>query len=81
MITVSATAVGVFIEFPMPALNDLYPNSVGWVLSALVVGALISVVAAFFILGGTYAALMLLRPGNLKHLFSTIGIFIAHLRA
>ena len=42
---------------------------------------LISVVAAFFILGGTYAALMLLRPGNLKHLFSTIGIFIAHLRA
>ena len=47
MITVSATAVGVWFDFPMPALNDLYPNSVGWVLAVLVVGALIAVVAAF----------------------------------
>ena len=46
MITVSATAVGVWFKFPMPGLNDLYPNSVGWVLAVLVVGALISVVAA-----------------------------------
>jgi purine-cytosine permease-like protein len=47
MITVSATAVGVwFPEIPMPALNDVYPNSVGWVLSVLVIGALIAIVAA-----------------------------------
>ncbi len=47
MITVSATAVGVWFKFPMPALNDLYPNSVGWVLAVLAVGSLISVVAAY----------------------------------
>jgi len=47
MITVSATAVGVWIEFPMPRLDDLMPNSVGWVLAVLAVGAVISVVAAY----------------------------------
>lgn len=47
MITVSATAVGVWFKFPMPALTDVYPNSVGWVLGVLVVGAVISVVAAY----------------------------------
>jgi len=47
MITVSATAVGVGFDFRMPGLNDLYPNSVGWVLAVLVVGALISIVAAY----------------------------------
>jgi purine-cytosine permease-like protein len=47
MITVSATAVGVWFEFPMPALNDLMPNSVGWVVAVLAVGAVISVVAAY----------------------------------
>ena len=47
MVTVSATAVGVWFKFPMPGLNDLYPNSVGWVLAVLVVGALISIVAAY----------------------------------
>ncbi len=46
MITVSATAVGVWIEFPMPGLGDLYPNSLGWVLAVLGVGAVISIVAA-----------------------------------
>jgi purine-cytosine permease-like protein len=46
MITVSATAVGVWFRFPMPGLNDFYPNSAGWVLAVLAVGALISVVAA-----------------------------------
>nr|MCU0871526.1 hypothetical protein [Pirellulaceae bacterium] len=35
MVTVSATAVGVWIDFPMPGLNDIYPNSLGWVLSVL----------------------------------------------
>ena len=47
MITVSATAVGVWFDFPMPGLNDIYPNSVGWVLAVVAVGAVISVVAAF----------------------------------
>lgn len=47
MITVSATAVGVWIQFPMPGLTDLYPNSIGWVLAVLGVGVLISIVAAF----------------------------------
>ena len=46
MITVSATAVGVWFDFKMPGLNDLYPNSVGWVLAVLAAGALISIVAA-----------------------------------
>ncbi|OVE74178.1 hypothetical protein BVX94_01340 [bacterium B17] len=47
MITVSATALGVWFDFPMPALSDIAPNSVGWVLAVLAVGALISIVAAF----------------------------------
>ncbi len=47
MITVSATAVGVWFNFPMPGLNDVYPNSVGWVLAVLAVGSVISVVAAY----------------------------------
>ncbi len=47
MITVSATAFGVWFKFPMPALTDVYPNSVGWVLAVAAVGSLIAVVAAF----------------------------------
>ncbi|MBN1853120.1 MAG: hypothetical protein JW829_10370 [Pirellulales bacterium] len=47
MVTVSATAVGVWFEFPMPKLTDLYPNSVGWVLAVFVVGSLIAIVAAY----------------------------------
>ena len=47
MVTVSATALGVWFKFPMPALNDLYPNSVGWVVAVAVIGGLISIVAAF----------------------------------
>jgi len=47
MITVSATAVGVWFKFDMPGLNDLYPNSVGWVVAVAAVGGLIAVVAAF----------------------------------
>ncbi len=53
MITVSATAVGVifrqseWFSFELPAITDVYPNSVGWVVSVLVLGALISIVAAF----------------------------------
>jgi purine-cytosine permease-like protein len=47
MVTVSATAVGVWFHFPMPGLNDLYPNSVGWVIAVLVVGVMVAVVAAY----------------------------------
>lgn len=47
MITVAATALGVWFEFPMPALSDTYPNSVGWVIAAAFVGALIAVIAAY----------------------------------
>lgn len=46
MITVSATALGVWFGFPMPGLNDLYPNSLGWVLGVLAIGGLIAYVAA-----------------------------------
>jgi len=46
MMTVSATALGVWFGFPMPGLNDLLPNSIGWVLAVLAVGAVISLVAA-----------------------------------
>lgn len=47
MITVSATALGVWFQFPMPGLKDLLPNSVGWVVAVLGTGALFSVVAAY----------------------------------
>jgi purine-cytosine permease-like protein len=47
MVTVSATAIGVWFQFPMPGLSDLYPNSVGWVLAVFGVGVVISVVAAY----------------------------------
>ena len=47
MVTVSATAVGVWFDFKMPGLNDLYPNSIGWVVAVLIIGVLISVVAAY----------------------------------
>ncbi|MBB3141873.1 purine-cytosine permease family protein [Halomonas organivorans] len=47
MITVSATAVGVWFGFPLPTLSDLMPNSVGWVLSVLGVGIVITLVAAY----------------------------------
>jgi purine-cytosine permease-like protein len=47
MVTVNATAVGVLFDIGMPGLNDLYPNSAGWVAAVLVMGALITVVAAY----------------------------------
>jgi purine-cytosine permease-like protein len=36
-----------WLNFKMPGLNDIYPNSIGWVLAVLAVGSVISVVAAF----------------------------------
>ena len=47
MVTVSATALGVWFHFEMPALDDLYPNSLGWVIAVSVSGAMIAVVAAY----------------------------------
>ncbi|MCA9239996.1 MAG: hypothetical protein KDA37_07345 [Planctomycetales bacterium] len=46
MITVSATALGVWFNFPMPGLNDIYPTSVSWVIAVAVLGVLVSLVAA-----------------------------------
>lgn len=46
MITVSATALGVWFGFPMPGLNDLLPNSLTWVIGVLAIGVLIAYVAA-----------------------------------
>ncbi|RPA68707.1 hypothetical protein EF405_09030 [Cyclobacteriaceae bacterium YHN15] len=46
MVTVSATAVGIPFDMPMPALSDTMPNSISWVLVVLGVGAVISIVAA-----------------------------------
>ncbi len=45
MIAVSATAVGIPFNFPMPKLTDMYPTSVGWVLTVFAVGTVITLVA------------------------------------
>ncbi len=47
MVTVSATALGVWFDFEMPGLSDMYPNSIGWVIAVLVCGSLIAIVAAY----------------------------------
>lgn len=46
MITVSATAVGIPFDMPMPKLTDTMPNGVTWIIIVLVVGAVISIIAA-----------------------------------
>lgn len=45
MVAVSATAVGIPFAVSMPTLNDLYPTSVGWVVTVFAVGAVITVFA------------------------------------
>jgi cytosine permease len=47
MVGVSATAVGLAVDMPMPGLTDIWPNSVGWVLAVLGIGSVIAVVAVF----------------------------------
>ena len=47
MITVSATALGVWFGFPMPQLDDIYPTGLGWIVAVFAVGAAVSIVAAY----------------------------------
>ncbi|NAS10552.1 purine-cytosine permease family protein [Poritiphilus flavus] len=46
MITVSATAVGVPFNMEMPKLTDTLPNGMTWVLIVLIIGAVITLIAA-----------------------------------
>jgi purine-cytosine permease-like protein len=46
MITVSATAVGIPFDMPMPGIEDWYPNSGTFVVIVLMVGLVIALVAA-----------------------------------
>ena len=46
MVTVSATAVGIPFNMEMPKLTDTLPNGITWVIIVLVIGAVISLVAA-----------------------------------
>ena len=45
MVAVSATAVGIPFHIQMPELNDFYPSSIGWVVTVIFVGAVITAVA------------------------------------
>jgi purine-cytosine permease-like protein len=47
MIAVSATAVGIPFGIPMPSLSDLYPSSIGWVITVLFIGAITTIIAMF----------------------------------
>ncbi len=47
MVTVSATALGVYFRFAMPELTDTLPTGAGWVIAVLATGILFSVVAAY----------------------------------
>ncbi|MGI9543378.1 MAG: purine-cytosine permease family protein, partial [Cyclobacteriaceae bacterium] len=47
MIAVSATAVGMPFDLAMPALSDVYPSSIGWVLTVAIVGVITTLVAMF----------------------------------
>lgn len=46
MITVSATAVGIPFDMPMPKLTDTMPNGLTWVIIVLILGTVISLIAA-----------------------------------
>ena len=45
MIAVSATAVGLAFRLKTPALNAVFPASIGWVLLTIVIGALFTILA------------------------------------
>lgn len=46
MITVSATAVGIPFNMPMPKLTDTMPNGITWIIIVIIIGAVISLIAA-----------------------------------
>jgi len=46
MITVSATAVGIPFDMPMPKLTDTMPNGSTWIIIVILIGAVISIIAA-----------------------------------
>ena len=46
MITVSATAVGIPFGMAMPALDDVLPNGILWIVIVIAIGVVISLVAA-----------------------------------
>ncbi|MFI1773448.1 purine-cytosine permease family protein [Thalassobellus citreus] len=46
MITVSATAVGIPFDMPMPKLSDTMPNGLTWIVIVILIGAVISIIAA-----------------------------------
>lgn len=81
MITVSATAVGIPFNMEMPALTDTMPNGVTWVVIVLILGAMISIIAAkgydmvakaanwmspFIVLGFLIAGIVSLKQLNVK---------------
>ncbi len=45
MVAVAATAVGIPFNIQMPGLSDMFPNSIGWVLTVLGVGTVITAMA------------------------------------
>jgi cytosine permease len=45
MISVAATAVGIPFDMSMPGLDDRYPNSVGWVVTVMLVGGVVTLLA------------------------------------
>ena len=45
MVAVSATAVGIPFHITMPTLSDMMPNSIGWVITVLAVGSVITLMA------------------------------------
>ncbi|MGB2846079.1 MAG: hypothetical protein WBB93_00825, partial [Saprospiraceae bacterium] len=46
MITVSATAIGIPFDMPMPKLSDTMPNGITWVVIVVLLGVAISIIAA-----------------------------------
>ena len=46
MITVSATAVGIPFDMPMPKLTDTMPNGITWAIIVILIGAVISLIAS-----------------------------------
>ena len=46
MITVSATAVGIPFDMPMPKLSDTLPNGSTWIIIVILIGLVISIIAA-----------------------------------